>query len=297
MMLLSSAAPLTQRPPSLQLGGTAGDQGVPEALLCQGITSRVTAMCLSLLTGWVMPRCPQLERQRVVQELCHVLAYALQKSKRAEIRKGKSSLVAADQFLLTPIYPFWKKTCSKIPIVSIPLSFFPFWLGAEPHLVPLPSFHSKLSCITVMAKEDPCVGKIPGGGNGQLLLWAQPRNHGAKFPHTWWKSLHLYSPCNSLLSSPQNSTDEKNKWGGGRRSEKHYCVPREGKRWTALFSLSSFADVNHFSHFKQERHHFSPPVPLFIMLCISHELSLMQNLYIVRGHPNIFNDLKQSDWH
>lgn len=87
--------------PACPVRWCSGDHGVPEALLClklccARVTSRVTAMCLSLHTRWVMPRCPQLARQRAVQELCCVLAYALQNSKRAEIRKGKSSPVVAE---------------------------------------------------------------------------------------------------------------------------------------------------------------------------------------------------------
>lgn len=193
-----------------------------------GITSRVTAMCLSLHTGWVMPRSPQLPRQRVAQELCRVLAYALQKSKRAEIRKGKSSLVVAEQFLLTPIYPSWKKTkqnCSKTPIVSIPLSLaFLFWLGAEPHLVPLPSFHSKLSWTTVMAKGGPLCGKDFWRGQ-----WAAPAPGSASEPQSQ-TAIHLVEitaslqPCSPLLSSPQNSTEEKRNGKG-----------KEGDRKTIVF--------------------------------------------------------------
>lgn len=119
MMLLSSALPLTHAEASqpVQLGGTAGDQGAPEALLCQGITPRVTAMCLSLLTGWVMPRCPQLERSRN-----SAMSFPIHcKSQTAEIRKGKSSLVGTDQFLLLFTLPE-KKTQQTTP--KPPLSPF-----------------------------------------------------------------------------------------------------------------------------------------------------------------------------
>lgn len=213
--------------------------------------------------------------------------------------KEREIISSSSRAILThSCLPFLKKNCSKTPLFSIPLSLaFLFWIGAQLHLVPLPSFHSKLSCITVMVKGGPMNGKDFWRGQ-----WAAPALGSAQESRSQTAThvVEITASLQPLQFSPQQPPKfhwQKKIWGGGRRSQKNYCVPREGKRRTALFSLSSFADVNHFSHFKQERHHFSPPVPLFIMLCISHELSLMQNLYIVRGHPNIFNDLKQSDWH
>lgn len=255
-------------------------------------------MCLSLLTGWVMPRCLTIIKAEGGPGtlLCPCLCTADVRESRAKEREIISS---SSRATLTHSYlPFLKKDCSKTRSVSIPLSLaflFLTWSWASP-------------CSSTFLPQ-----------KAQLY-----HSDGQRRTHVWERLLERAMGCSSsglsqrimepncytcsgnhcistaLQFSPQQRPKfhwGKKKWGGGRRSQKNYCVPKEGKRWTALFSLSSFADVNHFSHFKQQRHHFSPPVPLFIMLCISHELSLMQNLYIVRGHPNIFNDLKQSDWH
>lgn len=90
----------------VQLGG-AQETTVCLKLCCARVTARVTAMCLSL------PSCSQLARQRVIQELCCVLAYALQNSKRAEIREIISS---SSRAILTHSYlPFLKKKLLQNP--------------------------------------------------------------------------------------------------------------------------------------------------------------------------------------
>lgn len=283
-MLLSPAAPLTQ---SLSSRVVLQETTVCLQLCCARGSHPGSLRCAC--------HCSQVARHRVVQELCWVLAYALQKSKRAAIRKGKSSL-AAEQFLLTLTYPPWRKTAPKPPLSPFQWVWL-FCFDFEPSLSLYLPQQAQLCHSDGQRRKDFCVWerlleRAVGRSCSGLSLGTMDQTA----PHV----VKITASLQPLRFSPQQPPKFhwwKKKWGGWRRSQKNYCAPREGKRWTALFSLSSFADVNHFSHFKQERHHFSPPVPLFIMLCISHELSLMQNLYIVRGHPNIFNDLKQSDWH
>lgn len=108
---------------------------------------------------------------------------------------------------------------------------------------------------------------------------------------------HCISTAPAVLSSaaPKIPLMKKEMVRGKKESETLLCSQGEEKDEQLYLAYPALLMSINFSHFKQERHHFSPPVPLFIMLCISHELSLMQNLGIVRGHPNIFNDLKQSD--
>lgn len=148
-MLLSSAAPLTQSLSSqrvLQEPRCAWSFSVPGHHIQGHCNVPVTAHRLGNA---------QLARERVVQELCYVLAYALQKSKGAAIRKEKSSLVA-EQFLLTLTYRPWRKTAPKLPLSPFQwvwLFCFDFELSLSLYLP------QQAQLYQWWPKEDPRVGK------------------------------------------------------------------------------------------------------------------------------------------
>lgn len=148
--------------------------------------------------------------------------------------KGKEISSSSSRATLTHSYlPFLKKLLPKPHCLrSTKFGLF-FWLGAEPHLALLLSFHALHTSSPVSQqwrREDPCMGKTSEEGNRLLLLWAQPGNHGAELVHTC-SGNHCISTSPAILSSAARKIPlRKKKWGEGRRSQKNYCVPRGKKK-------------------------------------------------------------------
>lgn len=151
-----------------------------------------------------------------------------------EIRdKGKEISASSSGATLTHSYlPFLKKMLPQTHrLHSTEFGLF-FWLGWGPHLVPLLSFHTPHASLPVWQqwwREDSYMGKTSEEGNRLLLLWAQPGNHGAELLRVH-SGNHCISTAPAILSSAACKIPlRKKKWGGGRRSQKNYCVPR-GKK-------------------------------------------------------------------
>lgn len=200
--------------PACPVRWCSGDHGVPEALLCQG---HIQGHCnvsvpAHRLGNAQVPTISKAEGGPGTL-LCPCLCTAKFKESRDKEREIISS---SSRVTLTHSYlPFLKKSCSETPIISISLSLaFLFWLGAELHLAPLLSFHSKFSCITVMAKEGPTCGKDFWRGQ-----WAAPALGSAQEPGSQ-AATHLVEITGSLqplLFSPQQPPEfhwQKKKWGG-----------------------------------------------------------------------------------
>lgn len=171
--------------------------------------------CLSLLTGCLMPRCPTISKAEwgAGTLLCPCVH-------SAKIWERKS-LAAAEQLLLTLIPPSWKN-CSPKPIAAIPLVLA--FTGL--YITPLISFctaHTSSSVSQQWCSEDPGAGDFWRGtwaGSAPGSAWD---SRGRAATRVAWKSLHLYSPCDSLLSRLQNSTEGKEMGRGKKESEKPLC--------------------------------------------------------------------------
>lgn len=106
-----------------------------------------------------------------------------------------------------------------------------FWLGAEPHLAPLLSCHMPHTSSPVSPqwqREGPRTENFCRGQRAASAPGPAWESQGWAATRLWWKSLHFYSLCNSLLGSPQDSTEEKEMGRGKKKSEKLLCP--QGKK-------------------------------------------------------------------
>lgn len=160
--------------------------------------------------------------------LCpHISSTNIKKSRE----KGKEISSSSSTTLTLSSSPFLKRLLPKPHhLCSTDLAFsFDLEQSLTLHLYFPATCHTQARLYHRNGNGRAHVQKTSGEGNGLLLPQAQPGSHRAELLHACGGN-HCISTASAILSLAAHKIPlRKKRWGGERRNQKNYCVPR-GKK-------------------------------------------------------------------